>query len=317
MEIVILDSHTTDQGVLSWKALEAYGNLFVFPRSTRKEALHRIKDAEIVVTNKMLVDETFLRAAPKLKFVSLLATGYNNVSSDGVRVRNIPVSNVPAYSTDGVAQHVFSMILAFINRVVDHHRSVQAGKWQDSADFSYTLSPIRELNGKTLGIYGFGRIGRKVAEIGQGFGMNVIAHHRHPKRDARPGVKFVDSDELLRNSDFLSLHAPLNDASQGFIRASSLAKMKSTALLINTARGGLIIESDLRNALVEGILAGAALDVLSEEPPRNGNILIGAPNCIITPHIAWQSVESRQRLIETTEQNIGSFIRGEINNRVL
>lgn len=316
MNIVVLEAHTADQGHLHWNALKEFGKVTLHPRSTRRQTLERIADAEVVVVNKTRVDAEFLDRAPKLRFVTILATGYNTIDLDAVRARGVVVSNAPGYSTEGVAQHVFAMLLSFRNRVRDHHLSVQRGDWATAPDFCYALSPIYELKGKTLGIYGFGQIGQRVAEIGAVFGMTILAHRRHPDPDAHPNVRFVDATTLLRESDVLTLHAPLNEESRDFIRTEHLKMMKPSALLVNTARGGLVVEADLRTALMNRTIRGACLDVLSAEPPKRGNVLMDAPNCLITPHIAWLSVESRRRLMDITARNIRAFAEGNPQNRV-
>ena len=316
MKIVVLEAHTADQGHLPWSALREFGALTIHPRSTRAQALQRVADAEVVVVNKTIVDAEFLHHAPKLRFVSILATGFNTIDLDAVRERGIVVSNAPGYSTEGVAQHVFALLLSFRNRVRDHHLSVQRGEWATAPDFCYALSPIYELRGKTLGIYGFGQIGQRVAELGAVFGMTLLAHRRHPDPGAHPHVRFVDAATLLRESDVLTLHAPLNEDSRDFIRTEHLKMMKPSALLVNTARGGLVVEADLRRALLTRTIRGACLDVLRQEPPTGGNVLMDAPNCLITPHIAWLSVESRRRLMDITAQNIRAFSEGTPQNRV-
>jgi glycerate dehydrogenase len=251
-----------------------------------------------------------------LKCICVTATGYNNVDLQAARERGIPVCNAVGYSTDSVAQHVFALLLALTNKVYQHHISVQAGEWQRSDDFAYTLHTLPELAGKIFGIYGFGRIGQRVADLAQAFGMKILATHKHPERDARPGVEFVSLEELFERSDVTSLHAPLSEANREIVNAQLLQRMKSTAYLINTGRGGLIQEADLKLALQEGQLAGAALDVLSTEPPKEGNVLISAPNCILTPHLAWASLEARQRLMDITLNNIRAFQAGAPQNVV-
>jgi len=230
--------------------------------------------------------------------------------------KNIPVCNVAGYSTTAVAQHVFALLLELTNRVGDHNQDVQTGGWAKNRDFSYTLSPIPELAGKTIGIYGFGRIGQQVARIAQAFGMKVLAKHKHPERDAMPGVEFVDLETLFAQSDVVTLHAPLTEKNAGVVNYDLLASMKATAYLINTARGGLINEPDMRSALEKNVIAGAGLDVLSQEPPSKEHPLIGLSNCVITPHIAWASVEARQKLMDETIKNVEAFLRGEPRNVV-
>ena len=314
--IIVLDGYTTTQNHLSWAPLEQLGRLTVYDRSSVVEARERVAEADIILTNKTRVDEDLLAAAPRLRFVSVLATGYNEIDLEATRRRGVTVSNVVGYSTEGVAQHVLASMLALENRVVGHHRSVQRGQWAASPDFCYTLSPVHELSGRTLGIYGYGKIGQRVGELARAFGMRVLAYRRHPEGETPQGVQYVDVPTLLRESDILTLHAPLNEDSRHFIRTEHLQQMKPSALLINTGRGGLIHEGDLRQALLAGGLRGAALDVLSEEPPVKGNCLMDAPNLLITPHMAWQSVQSRQRLIELSAQNVEAFLAGRPVNVV-
>ena len=315
-QIVILDAHTTNPGDLSWEALEQYGKLTVYVRTLPDELIERAKNANILVANKVKFDARVFDSLPNLKYLTLLATGYNNINIDYARSKGIDVSNVPAYSSDSVAQHVFALIFSLIIKVQAHHDSVISGRWKEFPDFSYFLQTIPELKGKTMGIYGYGGIGSRVARIAHGFGMNVIAFRRNPDGSEPDYVEFVSTDELLQKSDYLSLHAPLNADSKYFIRSENLHKMKPSAFLINTARGALVKETDLKSALEAGSIAGAALDVISEEPPVGGNVLFDAPNCIITPHMAWTSVESRSCLIEETAKNIAAFLAGNPRNLV-
>jgi glycerate dehydrogenase len=316
MQIIALDSHTLNPGDLDWAPIEALGTLTVYPHSEPEEIVPRASGAELLLVNKVLIDKGILSQLPELKCICVTATGYNNIDLQAAKERGIPVCNAVGYSTASVAQHVFALLLALTNRVEAHHLSVQAGEWGRSRHFSYTLSSIPELSGKTLGIYGFGRIGQEVAAIAQAFGMKILATHKHPQRDARPGVAFVSLEALFRESDVLSLHAPLSSANAGIVNEALLKQMKPTALLINTSRGGLIDEAALKRALQSGTLAGAALDVLSEEPPTAGNVLIDAPNCLITPHLAWATRESRQRLLHITAENIKAFAAGKPQHRV-
>jgi len=315
-KIVVLDGYTLNPGDLSWQALKALGDVVIFERSSRAETLERAQDADIILTNKTIIDAEILEQLPKLRCICVLATGFNNINTEAASANSIPVCNVAGYSTTAVAQHVFALLLELTNRVGDHDQDVQAGGWAKNRDFSYTLSPIPELAGKTMGIYGFGRIGQQVAKIALAFGMKVLAKHKHPKRDAMPGVEFVDIKTLFAQSDVVTLHAPLTDKNAGVVNNDLLAGMKSTAYLINTARGGLINEPDLKEALEKNVIAGAALDVLSQEPPRNDHPLIGLHNCIITPHIAWASVEARQRLMDETIKNVEAFLNGKPRNVV-
>lgn len=315
-KIVVLDGHTLNPGDLAWDALAALGNLKVYDRTAQNQIYQRAKTAEILIVNKVDLDSYMFSRLRKLKYVCVSATGYNNIDLAGAEHWKIPVSNVAAYGSIAVAQHVFALILHFSNQVAAHHQDVQNGGWANCPDFSYWKYPIQELHGKTLGIYGLGKIGQKVADIALAFGMKVIAHHKHPQRDAREGISFVNWEKLLQESDFISLHAPLNAQNQGIINTAALKEMKSTAYLINTSRGGLIVEADLKIALQTGSIAGAALDVLSVEPPAKDHMLMGIPNCIITPHQAWASQQSRQRLMDILVKNIQAFLAGKPINLV-
>ena len=314
--ISVLDGYTSNPGDLSWDPIQQLGSVQIYDRTSTEQLVERAKEADILLINKIVLDADTLDALPKLKCICLLATGYDNVDIQAAAERNIPVCNVVGYSTEAVTQQVFALIFELTNQVGKHNESVQAGDWQNSTDFSYTLRPIPEVYGKTLGIYGFGRIGQRVADVALAFGMQVIAHHKHPERDARPGVRLVSLPELFSKSDILRLHAPLSEANAGIVDIDLLKHMKSSALLINTGRGGLINEPDLRDALQEDMLAGAGLDVLSSEPPPPDHPLIGLSNCIITPHHAWASQEARERLIREVAQNVQAFLDGKPRNVV-
>lgn len=316
MKIIALDGRTLNPGDLSWENLSAFGEYEIYDFTPEEQVVERGRPADILLVNKVVLGKDELAQLPNLKCICVTATGYNNVDLQAARERGIPVCNAVGYSTDSVAQHVFALLLALTNKVYQHHISVQAGEWQRSDDFAYTLHTLPELAGKIFGIYGFGRIGQRVADLAQAFGMKILATHKHPKRDARPGVEFVSLEELFERSDVTSLHAPLSEANREIVNAQLLQRMKSTAYLINTGRGGLIQEADLKLALQEGQLAGAALDVLSTEPPKEGNVLISAPNCILTPHLAWASLEARQRLMDITLNNIRAFQAGAPQNVV-
>lgn len=316
MKIIALDGRTLNPGDLSWEGLSTFGEYEIHDFTPEEQVVERGRPADILLVNKVVLGKDELAQLPNLKCICVTATGYNNVDLQAARERGIPVCNAVGYSTDSVAQHVFALLLALTNKVYQHHISVQAGEWQRSDDFAYTLHTLPELAGKIFGIYGFGRIGQRVADLAQAFGMKILATHKHPKRDARPGVEFVSLEELFERSDVTSLHAPLSEANREIVNAQLLQRMKSTAYLINTGRGGLIQEADLKLALQEGQLAGAALDVLSTEPPKEGNVLISAPNCILTPHLAWASLEARQRLMDITLNNIRAFQAGAPQNVV-
>ncbi len=311
--IVVLDGHTLNPGDLTWQKLRSLGQVTVYARSSPEEGRERAKTADILLVNKFVVDQALVAAAPRLRCIAVTATGYNNVDLSATKGRNIAVCNVRGYSTTGVAQHVFALLLALLNRAADHNRSVQAGDWSRSPDFGYTLAPIHELAGKTMGIYGFGQIGQAVGAIAHAFGMEVLATHTHPERDHREWVTFVPLEELFQRSWVVTLHAPLSDKNRKVVNRDLLAHLSPTAYLINTGRGDLIKETDLREALLSNQLAGAALDVLSQEPPPEDHPLLGLENCLLTPHIAWASVESRQRLMEETVDNVAAFLQGKLN----
>lgn len=315
-KIVVLDSYTLNPGDLSWNKLKAMGDTELFEYSTAEEIRTRAREAQIILVNKAVLNADILSQLPHLQCICVTATGYNNVDITFAKSKNIIVCNVSGYGTDSVAQHVFALLLELANQVGKHHESVQSGNWQRCRDFSYWKTPLVELAGKTMGIYGFGKIGQKVADIAQAFGMKILATHKHPERDARAGVTFVSLEDLFTQSDVITLHAPMSAENKEIVNKALLFKMKSSAFLINTARGGLINEIDLKEALEHDILAGVGLDVLSEEPPKNGNILIGVKNCIITPHNAWGSLEARERLLEETVENVAAYLRGEPRNVV-
>lgn len=314
--IVVLDGYTMNPGDLSWEKLKAIGKVSIYDYTAPEQLLERAQSASILLVNKFVLREAALKQLPKLKCICVTATGYNNIDTEAAKQLGIKAFNVNGYSTTAVAQHVFSLMLTLTNGVEKHNQSVQNGDWSKNQHFSYTLFPVHELAGKTLGIYGFGRIGQKVGELALAFDMQVLATHRHPERDARPGVTFVEWEELIKSSDFLSLHAPLQEGNKGIVNEDALRQMKSNAYLINTGRGGLIQEQHLAKALKEKWIAGAALDVLNQEPPPADHPLLGLENCLITPHLAWASVEARERLLEGTLQNIETFLQGKPGNIV-
>ena len=303
--IVITDGYTLNPGDLSWDALHQFGNIINYDRTPKEEVLDRCKDATIIVTNKTPISADVIGAARNLKGITVTATGYNIVDIAAAREKGIPVSNVPGYGTDSVAQHTFAFILELANGVGVNAQSVADGEWAGSHDFCYTRTPLIEIAGKTLGIVGYGTIGRRVAEIARVFGMNVL--YNSPSLMGKdPDV--VDVETIFRQCDFVTLHCPLTKENHEFVNRNLLWQMKPTAFLINTARGQLIKEGDLRDALVQHKLAGAALDVLSSEPPPADHPLIGLPNCIITPHNAWCSFEARQRIMKTTVDNVRAML---------
>lgn len=312
MNIVVLDGYTLNPGDLSWIGLEELGNLKVYDRTTPDQVYERSADAEVVLTNKTILSDNILKRLNRLKYVGVLATGYNVINVDTAKKLGIVVTNIPAYSTDSVAQVTFALILELCNHVKIHSDSVMRGKWSASIDFTYHLSPLIELSSKTIGIIGYGNIGKKVCEIALAFGMKVKVYERNNKgRSERENVTFVKINDLFSSSDFVSIHCPLNEDSIGLINQQSLKLMKRTSFLINTSRGPIVMENDLADALNDGIIAGAGLDVLAEEPPPPDNPLFKARNCIITPHIAWATFEARSRLMDIAAGNLRSFISGK------
>ncbi len=316
MQIVVLDGFAINPGDLSWKGLKKLGECDIYDRTNPDEIFERIKGAEVIITNKVVIDEKLIDRLPVLKYIGVTATGYNVVDVQAASRKGIVVTNIPAYSTDSVAQLVFAHILNVTNRVEMHAASVKSGDWAASPDFSYSKSPQMELSGKTLGIIGFGRIGRKVALIGSAFGMNVIFHNRSQISDIPNGMRQKMLNDVFSESDFVSLNCPLTTENNEFVNEQLLTKMKPSAILINTGRGGLINEVDLSLALNTGVIAAACLDVLSTEPPKSDNPMLTARNCFVTPHIAWATLEARQRLMNITIENLNAYILGELQNVV-
>lgn len=311
MKIVVLDAFAMNPGDLSWDALSQLGETEIYERSSLEETKKRTADADMVLTNKSIINQELINVASNLKYIGVMATGYNIVDVTAANTRNIIVTNVPSYSTASVAQLTFAFILELTNHTALYAKSVSNGDWVNSQDFSYHLKPIMELQDKTLGIIGFGQIGQAVAKIAIAFGMNVIASHKHPERDRMEGVKFVDEKTCFSEADFISLHCPLNEKNAHFVNKELLSTMKPTSFLINTSRGGLINEQDLTDALNKEIVAGAGLDVLSTEPPKADNPLLHAKNCIINPHVAWATFEARSRLMNVVVNNVKSFLEGK------
>lgn len=317
MKIVILDAYTENPGDLSWDWLREKGELTVYDRTPFDKAVERARDAEIVITNKTPLSENELKQLTKLKFIELLSTGYNVVDCAYAEKMGVPVSNIPTYSTAAVAQLVFSFILEFTNAVALHSQSVHNGDWCACSDFCYWKTPLAELQGKTIGIVGFGKIGQTVADIASSFGMNVIAVSGHETdQSGRKNFRWASLDELLENSDFVTLHCPLTPATTGMVNESFIAKMKNNAILINTSRGPVLNEQAVADALNSGKLSGVGVDVLSTEPPKSDNPLLTAKNCLITPHIAWAGLETRQRLMEICKGNIEAYLNGKPRNVV-
>lgn len=311
MKIVILDGYTTNPGDLSWDWLSAYGDVTVYDRTPQEKIAERTRDAEIVVTNKTPLGKTEIDQMLNLRFVALLSTGYNVVDGAYLRQKGIPVSNIPAYSTGAVAQLVFAFLTAFANRVALHSEAVHAGEWSRCPDFCFWKAPLAELAGKTLGIIGFGGIGQKVADIAAAFDMHVLAVSGHETdQSARKNFQWTTLEDLAAQSDFITLHCPLNEKTENLVDAAFLARCKPTAYLINTARGPVVDAAALADALNEGRLAGAGLDVLTTEPPADDSPLLHAKNCLITPHIAWAGYETRARLMSILKENFAAFAEG-------
>ena len=313
MKLTILDGHAVNPGDLPWDAFKELAEITVYERTPADLVAERIGNSDAVFLNKIKLTEEIFNSCPNLKYVGVLATGYNVVDIQAAKKHNIVVTNIPAYSTDSVAQHVFAFILNFTNQVSIHNESVQNGDWIKCRDFCFWNSSLMELNGKTLGIFGYGNIGKKVAEIAKVFGMNVICCTRTPKEGMPEKVTF---EELMSRSDFVTLHAPLTEQTANIINKDSLKLMKTTAYLINTARGGFVVEKDLAEALNNGQIAGFAADVLAEEPMSDNCPLRGAKNCVITPHIAWAPYETRKRLQGIAYNNLKSWLEGKPINVV-
>ena len=316
MKIVILDGYTENPGDLSWAGLEALGQVTVYDRTPPSEILARAKGAEVLLTNKTpLSAETLAALAPQLRYIGVLATGYNVVDVEAAKAQGVPVCNIPTYGTTAVAQFVMALLLELCHHVGDHSRSVKAGDWSRCPDFCYWNSPLIELAGKTFGVIGYGRIGRAAARLAAAFGMEVLAYDTHAT-GMDEVARLVSLDEVLEKSDVISLHCPLFESNRGMINQESIARMKDGVLLINTSRGPLIDEAALAQALHTGKVAGAGLDVLETEPARPDNPLLAEPNCLITPHIAWAPKESRQRLMDIAVANLAAWLDGKPQNVV-
>ena len=317
MKIVILDGKALNPGDLSYDHLQQYGEVTIYQRTeTEAETIQRIGDSEIVLVNKVPVTETVLNACPNIKLICVQATGYNIVDCEACAKRGIPVTNVPTYGTAAVAQFTMALILEMCHRIGLHNHSVHQGDWCRADSFCYWLTPQMELAGKTLGIIGFGRIGRAVGNLAKAFGMKVITYNRSQCEEGRQIAEYVDLETLFTQSDIISLHCPLFPETEKIINAANIAKMKDGAMLVNTARGGLVDENALVAALESGKLRYAAVDVVSSEPMKADNPLLKTRKCIITPHIAWAPVESRQRLMDCVEENIRCYLKGKPQNVV-
>ena len=316
MKIVILDGHAVNPGDLNWDFLSKYGEVTVYERTPLEEVASRIGDADIVLTNKSPINTAVLDACPNIKLVCVLATGYNVVDCKATAERGIPVCNVPDYGTAAVAQFTFALLLDLCHKVAHHAQTVQDGQWCRCPDFCYWQTPQMELAGKTMGIIGFGRIGRAVGKIAGAFGMKVIAYNRSQCDEGKAIGTYVSLEELLSTADIISLHCPLTGENTGMINEDALAKMKDGAILINTARGPLVDEKAVTDALESGKLRGFACDVISAEPMAESNPLKSAPNCIVTPHMAWAPIESRKRIQDCTDRSIQAFLEGKPINTV-
>ena len=319
MKLVVLDGYTENPGDLSWAALEVLGELTVYDRTSYTESpliAERIGDVEIVVMNKTPISRATIDACPNIRLIAVLATGYNVVDYQYAREKGIPVVNVPAYGTASVSQYSIALLLEICHHIGHHSASVHAGNWASNPDWCYWDYPLIELEGKTIGIIGFGRIGQAEGRIARAMGMRVLAHDVYPNDAGRAIGEYVDLDTLLRESDVVSLHCNLTPENTGLINKTNIAKMKDGAILINNARGQLIVEQDVADALNSGKLAAAGLDVVYTEPIRPDNPLLTAKNCIITPHISWAPKESRQRIMDVTAENIRAFLAGTPQNVV-
>lgn len=316
MKIVVLDGYGLNPGDLSWESMQALGELEVFDRTSPAELHQRASDAEALITNKTIISAEDMKALPQLKYIGVLATGYNVVDIDAAKALGIVVTNIPAYSTRSVAQMVFAHLLNITQRVGHYADENNKGRWTNNADFCYWDTPLVELDGKKMGIIGYGNIGQAVAAIATALGMEVYVYSSKPQFLLPQGVQRMSIDEIFQECDVVSLHCPLTDETKGMVNSTRLNSMKSSAILINTGRGPLVNEQDLADALNNGVIAAAGLDVLSTEPPRKDNPLLTAKNCFITPHIAWATKEARIRLMNIAVNNLKSYIGGSIINNV-
>ncbi len=319
MKIVVLDGYTENPGDLSWDALAALGELTVYDRTSltdEDESIARIGDAEVVYTNKTPITKKIIDACPNLKFISVLATGYNCVDYNYAREKGIPVTNVPTYGTAAVGQFAIAMLLEICHHAAHHSEAVHAGRWESCPDWCFWDYPLIELDGKTMGIIGFGRIGQRTGRIAKALGMEVLAYDSYPSDSGRALAQYVDLDTLLARSDVVALHCPLFPETEGIINKDTIAKMKDGVILLNNSRGPLVVEQDLANALNSGKVYAAGLDVVSTEPIRGDNPLLKAKNCLITPHISWAPKESRQRIMDCAVDNLKGYLDGALVNVV-
>ena len=314
MKITLVDAHTANPGDLSWDAIEALGEVSCYPRSNQEEVLERCADAEVILSNKVPLDAETLAQLPNLKYIGVTATGYNIIDVDAARERGIAVTNIPAYGTETVAQACFALVLELCNHVGLHADAVTNGEWNASPDFCFWHKPLTELSGLNFGLIGYGAIAQATARIARAFNLNILVHTRTARDEAN--TRFVDKETLFKESDIVSLHCPLTPETEQIVNEAMLGLMKPSAFLINTSRGPLVDEHALAKALYEKRIAGAGLDVLSTEPPSADNPLLMAPNCYITPHIAWATQAARSRVISMAAENLQAFIKGERLNRV-
>ena len=316
MNIVVLDGFTLNPGDLSWDALKALGHCTIHERTPADQIIPRLAEVEIAITNKVPFSRETIAALPKLRFIGVTATGFNIIDAASAKERRVIVTNVPTYGTRSVAQHTFALLLELTQHAGHHAQTVRDGRWAKSIDWCYSDHPLIELDGLTMGIIGFGRIGRAVGELAQAFGMKVLTNVSSRRKEAPQNVSVVELDHLFANSDVVSLHCPLTPDTKDMVNAARLARMKPSAFLLNTSRGPLIDEAALADALNAGRIAGAGLDVLSVEPPKVGNPLLTAKNCLITPHNAWATRAARARLMEVAVANVKAFIEGKPQNVV-
>ena len=316
VRIVVLDGHALNPGDLSWDAFQELGDFTVYPRTPPEQTVERLADAQIALTNKVLFDRETLEQLPDLKYIGVLATGYNTIDTEAAGRQGIVVTNVPSYSTRSVAQLVFAHLLNFTQHVAHHAKVVREGRWSACPDFSFWDYPLVELEGLTMGIIGFGRIGRATAQMARALGMKVLVYDATVPDDLDDGIEAAKLEVLLRQSDVVTLHCPLTAATENLINAERLALMKPTSLLINTSRGPVVDEAALAEALNSGQIAGAGLDVLTDEPPKRDNPLLSAVNCHVTPHIAWATRAARERLMEIAVDNVRAFLAGQPRNVV-
>lgn len=322
MKIVVLDGYALNPGDLSWEGIKELGEVEIYDRTPEDKILERAKGAEVLLTNKTPLNRETIESLPELEYIGVLATGYNVINTEAAAENDIVVTNVPDYGTDAVAQFVMALLLEACHHVGEHNRAVKNGQWIDADDFCFWNYPLIELQDKTLGIIGFGSIGQRTAELALAFGMKVIVYDRSAESKIKDpeivteNIEFVDLLHLYSTSDVISLHCPLTERTEGIINKASIAQMKEGVIIINTARGGLIVEPDLAAALETGKVKTAAVDVLSTEPPASSNPLINSDKTIVTPHIAWASEEARQRLMDTVVENLESFLEANLINQV-